>query len=43
MGKGTYAALQQVWIQEGQPLGDMMSWVNSTVVPAMLYQAQPQP
>jgi hypothetical protein len=35
--KGAYKALEQVWIMEGRPLDDLNAWLNSTVVPAMLY------
>lgn len=38
--KGAYKALEQQWILEGQPLGNLNSWLNSTVVPAMLYGNQ---
>jgi hypothetical protein len=38
--KGAYTALKQQWIMEGQPLGNLNSWLNSTVVPAMLYGGQ---
>jgi hypothetical protein len=34
---GAYKALQQVWIEEGQPMDDFKSWLDSTVVPAMMY------
>lgn len=40
MPSGAYAALQQVWIMEGQPMGDFDTWVNSQVVPAMKYQGE---
>lgn len=36
--KGAYKSLEQVWIREGMPMGDMQSWLDSQVVPAMLYQ-----
>jgi hypothetical protein len=39
--KGATSALEQVWIREGRPMGDFKSWLNSQVVPAMMYQ-QPQ-
>jgi len=35
--KGAYKALEQVWIMEGRPMDDLDTWLNSTVVPAMLY------
>lgn len=35
--KGAYKALEQVWIMEGRPMDNLNSWLNSTVVPAMLY------
>jgi hypothetical protein len=38
---GATASLKQIWIKEGQPNGDFMTWVNTQVVPAMMYQ-QPQ-
>jgi hypothetical protein len=37
---GAYKSLEQIWIQEGQPMGDFKSWLNSTVVPSMLYGAE---
>lgn len=35
---GAYKALEQVWIREGMPMDDLQSWLDSQVVPAMLYQ-----
>jgi len=35
---GAYKALQQVWINEGMPMGDLDTWLKSQVVPAMMYQ-----
>jgi len=37
MPSGAYAALEQVWIMEGEPMGDFETWLNSQVVPAMKY------
>ena len=37
MPSGAYAALEQVWIMEGQPMSDFETWLNSQVVPAMKY------
>lgn len=34
---GAWKALEQQWIMEGQPYGDMKTWLNSQVVPAMMY------
>ena len=34
---GAHKALQQIWIREGMPFGDMQAWLDSQVVPAMLY------
>lgn len=34
---GAYKSLEQVWIEQGQPMGSFKSWLNSTVVPSMLY------
>lgn len=36
---GAYKSLEQVWITEGQPMGDFKTWLNSTVVPSMMYGA----
>lgn len=41
--KGAYKALEQQWIMEGRPYDDLNVWLNSQVVPAMLYQDQPSP
>jgi len=38
MPNGAWKALEQVWIGEGKPFGNMQSWLNNTVVPAMMYQ-----
>jgi hypothetical protein len=35
--KGAYKALEQQWILEGRPYDNMNTWLNSQVVPAMLY------
>jgi hypothetical protein len=37
LGKGATAALNQQWIMAGSPYGDMQSWLDSQVAPAMLY------
>ena len=37
---GAYKSLQQVWIREGQPMDSFETWLNSTVVPSMLYGNQ---
>jgi hypothetical protein len=37
LGKGAQKALEQQWIMAGSPYGDMQSWLDSQVVPAMLY------
>jgi hypothetical protein len=37
LGKGATAALTQQWIMAGSPYGDVQSWLNNQVVPAMLY------
>jgi len=42
MPSGAYSALQQVWIMEGEPMGDFETWVDSQVVPAMMYQGEEQ-
>jgi hypothetical protein len=34
---GAWKALEQQWIMEGKPYGDVKSWLNSQVVPAMMY------
>ena len=42
LGKGAWKALEQQWIMAGSPYGDVKSWLNSQVVPALLYSgAQP--
>ncbi len=38
--KGAYKALEQQWILEGKPYDNMKTWLNSQVVPAMLYGGQ---
>ena len=46
MPPGATMALEQQWIMAGQPLGDFRAWLDSQVVPAMLYSpegAQEQP
>lgn len=35
--KGAWKALEQVWIGEGMPMGDLSAWLNSEVAPAFLY------
>lgn len=35
---GARAALMNVWLMEGQPMGDFETWVKSVVMPAMIYQ-----
>jgi hypothetical protein len=37
MPNGAYKALEQVWITEGMPMGDYQTWLNSQVVPGMMY------
>ena len=34
---GAMKALEQQWIVEGMPMDDLKSWIDSVVVPAMLY------
>jgi hypothetical protein len=34
---GASKALEQVWINEGMPMGDFKSWLTSEVVPGMMY------
>ena len=34
---GAFKALQQEWISQGKPMGDMQTWLDSQVVPFMLY------
>jgi hypothetical protein len=36
--KGAWKALEQEWIKAGMPNGDLQSWIDSTVAPAMMYQ-----
>jgi hypothetical protein len=36
--EGAYKALEQMWIREGRPMGDLQTWLDSQVAPAMLYQ-----
>jgi len=36
--KGATKALEQVWVREGMPYGDMQIWLDAQVAPAMLYQ-----
>lgn len=36
--KGAKLALEQVWIREGQPQGDLKTWLDVDVVPAFMYQ-----
>jgi len=38
--KGAYKALEQQWIMEGRPMDNLNSWLNSQVVPALLYGGQ---
>lgn len=38
--KGAFKALEQQWILEGSPYENMNTWLNSTVVPALLYGNQ---
>lgn len=40
LSTGAYKALEQQWIIEGRPYDDLNTWLNSQVVPAMLYQGQ---
>ena len=40
--KGAAMSLEQVWIREGKPYGDMQVWLDAQVAPAMLYQQPPQ-
>lgn len=35
---GARAALMNVWIQEGQPMGEFETWVKSVVMPGMIYR-----
>jgi hypothetical protein len=35
--KGAWKALEQQWIMAGSPYGNVNTWLNSTVAPAMLY------
>jgi hypothetical protein len=37
MPKGARAALEQQWIKAGMPYGSLDTWLNSQVVPSMLY------
>jgi len=34
---GAYKSLEQVWIMEGRPMDDMQTWLDSQIVPALLY------
>ncbi len=43
LGKGAWKALEQQWIMAGSPYGDLKSWLNNEVVPAMLYTPESQP
>ena len=36
--KGAQQALLLQWVREGQPMGDVQTWLDATVVPAMKYQ-----
>jgi hypothetical protein len=38
--KGAYKALEQQWIMEGRPMDDLKTWLNSQVVPALMYSGQ---
>ncbi len=38
--KGAYKALEQQWIMEGRPYEDVDIWLNSQVVPALMYSGQ---
>jgi diguanylate cyclase with GGDEF domain len=38
---GAMKALEQQWIQAGRPYDDLKTWLDATVVPAMLYGGQP--
>jgi hypothetical protein len=40
LGKGAYAALEQQWIMAGSPYGDVKSWLDAQVVPALMYGNQ---
>jgi hypothetical protein len=40
--KGAMSALTQVWIMEGKPYGDVQSWLDSDVAPALMYGNQNQ-
>jgi len=40
MPQGASAALQNVWIMEGQPMDNYQTWLDSTVVPGMIYGGQ---
>lgn len=40
LGKGAWKALEQQWIMAGSPYGDVKSWLNSQVVPALLYSGE---
>jgi len=37
LGPGAYKALEQIWINEGQPRGDFESWLKNDVAPSFLY------
>lgn len=41
--RGAAAALNQIWIREGKPYDDLETWLNSQVVPAMMYQSPGAP
>jgi hemolysin-activating ACP:hemolysin acyltransferase len=38
LGSGAWKSLEQIWLMEGAPMGDVKTWVNSQVIPALLYQ-----
>jgi hypothetical protein len=35
--QGANAALRNVWMMEGMPMGDYQTWVESQVLPGMMY------
>jgi len=34
---GAWKALEQQWVMAGKPYGDMKTWLNSQVAPALMY------